>query len=237
MTPRGRRRAPTDPTIAVAYLRVSTEDQSLGPEAQRAAITRWATTNGVRVVAVYEDLGVSGGTSIEDRPGLLAAVDALRQHGAGLLVVAKRDRLARDVIICAMIERLAQRVGAKVVSADGTGNGDGPEAALMRSIIDAFGAYERALIRSRTKSALAVKRARGERTSRFAPYGYLIGPDGKMLVALPAEQEVVTRIRVMHATGLSFSEIARRLGSDGARGTRWFASSVAAIVRAPRTGG
>lgn len=29
----------SNPTIAIAYLRVSTEDQNLGPEAQRRAVT------------------------------------------------------------------------------------------------------------------------------------------------------------------------------------------------------
>ena len=218
---RNRRRA-TDSTLAVAYVRVSTDEQALGPDAQREAIERWAKANGVRIIATFEDLGVSGGAAIEDRPGLLGAVDALVEHRAGLLVAAKRDRLARDVMIAAMIERLAQRNGARVASADGTGNGDGPEAMLMRSIIDAFGAYERALIRSRTKSALAVKRARGERTSRFAPFGFTFGPDGRSLVPVAAEQTIVARVRGMHEAGTSLSAIARVLNEE----CRWPRRSV-----------
>jgi len=57
----------------------------------------------------------------------------------------------------------------------GVGNGNGPEAQLMRTMIDAFAAYERALIRARTKAALAAKAARGERTSLHAPYGWRVG--------------------------------------------------------------
>jgi hypothetical protein len=78
---------------AVAYLRVSTEDQQLGPEAQRAAIEAWAAREGVQVVAWHLDQGVSGGADVEDRPGLVAA---LRVERAGILLVAKRDRLARE---------------------------------------------------------------------------------------------------------------------------------------------
>ena len=51
------------------------------------------------MISVHEDLGLSGGTPLEKRPGLLAAPDALRQQAAGILLVAKRDRLARDVMI------------------------------------------------------------------------------------------------------------------------------------------
>jgi DNA invertase Pin-like site-specific DNA recombinase len=56
-------------------LRASTDRQDLSPGAQRAAIERWAAGAGVAVVAWHEDLGVSGGTALEDRPGLLAALD------------------------------------------------------------------------------------------------------------------------------------------------------------------
>src|SRR5678816_2395195 len=91
----------TSPAVAVAYLRVSTEDQNLGPAAQRATITAWAARQGVQVAAWFTDQGVSGGKPVEDRPALLAALEALRVHGAGLLVAGKRDRIARDVVVAA----------------------------------------------------------------------------------------------------------------------------------------
>ena len=49
-----------------------------------------------------------------------------------------------------------------------SGNGDGPEHALPRNIVAAFAEYERALIRARTRAALAVKRARSERVGQDA---------------------------------------------------------------------
>ena len=51
MTQRRRIAPTTDTRTAVAYLRVSTDEQHLGPEAQRAAITAWASREGVSVVA------------------------------------------------------------------------------------------------------------------------------------------------------------------------------------------
>ena len=145
-----------DSKVAVGYVRVSTEEQSLGPDAQRAAIERWAQSRGVRVAAMFEDHGVSGGAPAEKRPGLLAALAALRENGAGVLVAAKRDRIARDTVIAAMVEQAAGRAGATLITADGASDGVGPEGALMRGIVDVFAAYERAAIRSRT-------RARGRR--------------------------------------------------------------------------
>ena len=109
------------PERAIAYIRCSTSRQDLSPDAQRAAITAWAEREAVEVVAFHEDIGVSGGTEIDKRPGLLAATEALRTEGAGILVVAKRDRLAPDVLTSAVVERLCERTGARVASADGTG--------------------------------------------------------------------------------------------------------------------
>ena len=54
LTDMKRQKRAGNPTQAVAYIRVSTEDQHLGTEAQRAAITRWATLNGVTVVEWHE---------------------------------------------------------------------------------------------------------------------------------------------------------------------------------------
>lgn len=220
------------PRHAVGYLRVSTDEQHLGPEAQRAAIERWCAANGLELVAVREDHGVSGGAELDARPGLLGALDDLRAHRAGVLVVAKRDRLARDVVIAAMVERLVSRSGARIDSADGSGNGAGPEAEMMRGIMAVFAQYERALIRARTRAALGVKRARGERVGEV-PYGYRLGADGRTLEADPSEQAVIAAVRRLRAEGLSLRAIAERLNADAApaRGQRWHLTSVARLVR------
>jgi DNA invertase Pin-like site-specific DNA recombinase len=195
-----------NPTVAIGYVRVSTEEQSLGPEAQRAALERWAQSRGVRLAVVLEDHGISGGASVEKRPGLLAALAALREHGAGLLVAAKRDRIARDTVIAAMVEQAAGRAGAMLTTADGSSDGAGPEGALMRGIVDVFAAYERGVIRARTRAALAVKRTRGERIG-VVPYGYSLAADGVHLEENPAEQSVLAAIREMRAAGLSLRAV------------------------------
>jgi DNA invertase Pin-like site-specific DNA recombinase len=174
---------PGNPLVAVAYLRVSTEEQRLGPEAQRAAIESWAKREGVAVVAWHVDAGVSGGSDLADRPALIAALGELRAVRAGVLVIAKRDRLARDVVVAATIERAAKACGAKVLSADGTANGDSPADIFMRTMIDGAAAYERALIRARTKTALAAKRARGERAGEV-PFGFCADVDGRLVVSV-----------------------------------------------------
>ena len=220
-----------NPRRVVGYVRVSTDEQHQGPRAQRDALAAWCARNGAELVAVFEDKGVSGATSPADRPGYVQAIDALSDLDAGVLLVAKRDRLARDVMHAAMAERMAERSGAAVRSADGTGEGAGPEAALMRAMIDAFAAYERDVIRARTRAALAAKRTRGERVGEV-PFGSQVAADGVHLETNPAEAEAVAIVRELRVVGLSIRKIAAELDVRGvpARGGRWHPTTVARLL-------
>jgi DNA invertase Pin-like site-specific DNA recombinase len=195
-------------------VRVSTVDQLLGPEAQRRSIEAWATANRIEIVAWHADQGVSGSSDLDDRPGLVAALGELKVAGAGALVIAKRDRLARDTYVSATIERAVERGGARVVCADGVANGDTPADAFMRSILDAAASYERALIRARTSAALSAKRARGELVGAV-PYGYRLGDDRKTLEPNLAEQNSIARLRALRDGGYSFRKIQREATVHG----------------------
>lgn len=210
-----------DPTRAVAYLRVSTtkEQQALGVEAQRQAIEAWAKREGVEVVAVYAE-EISGGAPLEKRAVLLEAIGALRVRRAGLLVVQRLDRFSRDPLSAAMAEFEVHRLGARVVCADGVGNGDDPGSRLMKDVGLAAARFERAMISARTRAALAIKRTRGESTGT-PPYGLRVGPDGKTLVPDEHEQRVLAAVRGLRERGLSFRGVrteATRLGLVGRTG-------------------
>lgn len=232
---RRRRRPASNPLLAVAYCRVSTEEQELGPAAQRGAIERWAQAHGVSIVAWHEDLGVSGGAELEDRPALQRALGELAVRGAGVLVVSRRDRLARSVVNAATLERTVAGLGARIASADGTGEGDGPEAALMRAITDAFAAYERELLRARTRAALAVKKARGERVGQV-PFGFTA--ESGRLVRHEEEQATIARILELGAAGRSTRQIVAVLEAEKrpARGAKWYPMSVLRVLNTSSEG-
>jgi DNA invertase Pin-like site-specific DNA recombinase len=226
----GRRR--TNLHRAVGYLRVSTDEQSLGPAAQHDALVRWCRAHQIELVDVHQDLGVSGGAPLDKRPGLLGALDAMKRQDAGVLLVAKRDRLARDVVVAAMVERLVERGGGRVQAADGTGNGDTPEAALLRGVVDVFAAYERQLIKARTKAGLAVKKSRAERVGQV-PYGYRLAEDRHHLEPDPVEQKVIATILSLRAQGRSGRQIVDALQAVGARarGGRWHRTTISRILQ------
>jgi DNA invertase Pin-like site-specific DNA recombinase len=157
----------------------------------------------------------------------------VRQHGAGALVVAKRDRIARDVVLTATIERAAASAGARVVSASGEGSGDSPADAFLRTVIDGAAQYERDLIRARTCAALAAKRARGERVGAV-PYGFALHEDGVRLLADRRERVTIVRARDLRARGLSLRAVAARLAAEGCvsrNGRPFLAEQVARMLR------
>lgn len=202
-------------TKAVGYVRVSTEEQAdsgLGLEAQRAAIASAASRMGLEIVDWYSDEGVSGGT-IEGRTGLLAAIDAIKR--GYVLLVARRDRLARDAMLACWVEKeISRRYGTIVsVAGEGTDNDD-PTSILMRRIIDAFAEYERLLIGVRTKAALRVKARRGERVGRYAHYGYRLDSAGG-LVANEHEKDAIGLMIRLRGEGRSLGRIARDLEKSG----------------------
>lgn len=206
------RKPATDASKAVAYIRVSTDEQHLGPEAQLAAIETWAARQGVTVVAIHRDIGVSGATPLADCTGLMAALEDLGVHGAGTLIVSKRDRLARDVMKAAMVEARAEALGARITSTAGEGDGTDPSAKLMRQIVDAFAEYERALIGARTKAALAAKKAKGERVGGV-PYGFS-DVDGR-LVANEDERRIILEAKYLSSNGLSLRGICVKFANEG----------------------
>jgi len=217
------------PTVAVATIRVSTDRQDLGPVAQRRAIEGFAAREGITVVAWFEDIGVSGAAELDERPGLLAAIGALREHGAGCLIAHKRDRLARDPYTALTIERAAKAQGARVLTADGRANGENEDDVFMRGIDDLFAARERAMIRARTRAALAAKKSRGERVSRHLPYGFRLDADGVRLVADEAEQKVIAIVRELRAAGMSLRAVSAELETRGLVGRTGRAFAPSAI--------
>jgi DNA invertase Pin-like site-specific DNA recombinase len=221
----------TDSTKAVAYIRVSTDKQELGPEAQRAGIAQWAAQHGVQVTSWHIEEDVHGDSPCISRPVLGEALTALGD--AGLLLALRRDRVARDAVETALFERHLEQRGVRLATADGLSEEQTPEGALLRGVVDLISAYELASIRRRTKEALAAKRARGE-VSGTVPYGYRLANDGRHLELHPEEQAVVAQARTLRASGLPVRGVARELRKRGVvsrRGLPLGISQIFALIR------
>ncbi|MDB6013127.1 MAG: resolvase [Gammaproteobacteria bacterium] len=140
---------------AVGYIRVSTATQELGLEAQHDAIARFAKLEGFAVSKVFEEVETGKGSdALDRRPKLAAALQAARKAKAPVLV-AKLDRLSRDVHFISGL--MAHRVEFIVCDL-----GRQPDPFVLH-LYAALAEKERGLISARTKAGLAAATARGAR--------------------------------------------------------------------------
>ena len=154
---------------AVAYYRVSTARQGrsgLGIEAQREAVTRFAAVAGFAIVGEFVEIETGKGADALDRRPQLAAALAAGRTNRCPVIVAKLDRLSRDVAFVAglMAEKVPFIVAELGADAD----------PFMLHLYAALAEKERRLISERTKAALAARRARGAtlgNRSNFADAG------------------------------------------------------------------
>lgn len=219
----------------IGYIRVSTDQQAdsrLGLDAQQNACQNYAEKIGQQLHALFSDEGLSGSLSLEKRPGMLDAISALKR--GDVLIVAKRDRLGRDPLVVAMIESAVTRKGARIISATGEGTeNDDPSSILMRRMIDAFSEYERLIIGARTKSALSVKKNRGERVGHI-PFGFKISQDGVKLLPDECEQITLASMENILATGKSIRDAAKLMNEMqmfNRGGAKWNHASLHRVAR------
>lgn len=218
---------------AIGYVRVSSEEQAesgLGLEAQRQRIIAFCEMKGLRLAEVYEDAGVSGGKPLSSRPSGSRLLTAARR--GKVVVVAKLDRLFRSVADAANVIADFDKKGIELIAIAEGFDMTTPYGRAMAQMASVFAELERAMIRERTRSAMSVKRSRGEGISGHAPFGWDFGPDGR-LVANAREQAIIAQIRRLRADGLSYRGIAARLDGEGIlpkRGRRWIHTAVKSIL-------
>ncbi len=212
----------------VTYYRVSTSKQGtsgLGLEAQKEAVKKFVR-EGDRIVAEFVEIE-SGKNS--NRTQLASAIAACRKRGA-ILLIAKLDRLARDVALVANL----MKSGIKFVATDM------PDADPFRLHLEAAIAEEEARkISARTKAALAAAKARGTILGGFR--GYVPTDDqrarGHASQSATARQYAETILPFVQeakdAGALSLREIAASLNTKGIttpRGGSWSAVQVQRIM-------
>jgi DNA invertase Pin-like site-specific DNA recombinase len=214
----------------LAYVRVSTSRQGksgLGMEAQRDNIARFAKVEGYEVIGEYVEVETGKGSdALDRRPQLSAALNAARKRGASV-VVAKLDRLSRDVhfisgLMAHKVPFIVTELGADVDP-------------FILHLYAALSEKERSLIAGRTKAALAMRKAQGKvlggpklHEARELAQGVIkANADGHAARVLPMIRSA------QRAGATTLREIADALNARGvhtARGGKWFATSVKNIL-------
>lgn len=210
----------------VTYIRVSTAQQGksgLGIEAQRAALNRFTDTEGLEVVGEFVEVETGKGADALDRRPKLSAALATARKAKCSVVVAKLDRLSRDVhfISGLMAHRVPFIVAELGADAD----------PFMLHLYAALAEKERSLIAQRTKAALTAAKERGVKLGNpniddaraKAIETNIAGADRHAANVLP----VIDQIKAAGARTLR--EIADALNARGVatpRGGKWYATSV-----------
>jgi DNA invertase Pin-like site-specific DNA recombinase len=222
---------------AIAYYRVSTDRQrrsGLGLEAQRAAVRRFADTEGFHLADEYvEAESGKGADALERRPQLATALATARRLKCPV-IVAKLDRLSRDVAFVSGL--MAQRVPFIVAELGADAD------PFMLHLYAALAEKERRLISERTRAALAIRKAGGAKLGNPTSLRDA-GANGRRVQQAEADRFADT-LRSMvadlrSAGGLGFGAIAKLLNERGvrtSRGGRWHPSNVSNLLARGKAG-
>jgi DNA invertase Pin-like site-specific DNA recombinase len=222
---------------AIAYYRVSTARQGksgLGIEAQKAAVERFAEGEGIDLVGEHIEIETGKGADALDRRPELARALAEARRAKCPVLVAKLDRLSRDVhfISGLMAHRVPFIVAELGADAD----------PFMLHLYAALAEKERALISQRTRAALAAKKAQGVRLGNpRAAEAAAKAHAANRAAADRFAANVLPIVREIEASGLTtLRQIAAALNARGintARGGQWHSSTVHnVLVRVTQSG-
>ncbi|NOT00662.1 MAG: recombinase family protein [Phycisphaerales bacterium] len=225
---------------AIGYTRCSTHEQvvsGLGLTAQAERIAAYCRLQNLTCTEIIADPGVSGGKPLATRPGGQELLNAIRARGIETIVTLKLDRMFRNAGDCLTTVEQWERRGVALHVIDLGGNAiDTTSAAgrFMLTVLAGAAEMERNLTRERTRSALAVKRANGQRIGTV-PFGYDLAPDGRSLAPNAAEQTAVTLIHSLRARRWTLEAIAeelteRRIPTKTGRSQRWTHQAVGRIL-------
>ncbi len=216
---------------AIAYYRVSTARQGrsgLGIEAQREAVARFAAAEAFELIGEFTEVETGKGNDALDRRPQLAAALATGRQKKCPVIVAKLDRLSRDVAFISGL--MAQRVPFIVAE---LGRDADP---FMLHLYAALAEKERRLISDRTRAALAARKAQGARLGNRRNPGEAAALGSK---ALSEEADtfasnvlpIVSALQSAGVTGLrGLADALNNRGIRTARGGRWHVSNVKNVI-------
>lgn len=200
----------------VAYIRVSTDGQAgedkFGLEVQKQQITEYCRKNDMNILKWYADEGESGA---KERPGFDEIVyGEVNNPPVEAVVVAKTDRVARDIEIYYYYKMLLRKKDIELISIAEDFGKFGAFSSMLESFTLCVAQMERDNINKRTSSGRAAKSAQGGYSGGRTPFGYR--PDNGKMVIVPEEAEIVKTIfKMKDDNGQTYQAIVDKLNGDG----------------------
>ena len=152
-----------------------------------------------------------------DRPGLQELLQDSGNERFGVVIVAKMDRIARDLMSQLWIEKELLKNGAELVSAAEPFRGNDPANILFRQVIGAFAQFEKARIAERMSGGRKQKAKTGGYAGGGAPIGYTAQHGRKTLEVDTFKIVAVQRVFSIRNQnpGITLRAIAQKLNEEG----------------------
>ena len=217
----------------VAYIRVSTDgqcgDDKFGLDVQREQITEYCAKNDMNILKWFMDEGESGA---KERPGFDEIVYGdVSNPPYEAVIVAKSDRVARDINIYYYYKMLLIKKDIKLISIAEDFGQFGVFANMLEAFTLCVAEMERENITKRTSSGRKVKASKGGYSGGRPPYGY--SPLNGKLVIVPEEAEVVRYVITAKENGATFQSICDHLNAEGKTnrsGSKFSISTIQVLV-------
>lgn len=185
------------------------------PAEQRERVQAACQRDNLKLLEIHEELDVSGGRPLDQRPGLKVAVEAVENGRADVIVAAYFDRLVRSLRVQDELVTRVEKAGGQVLAVDvGRVTNDSAGQWLSGTMLGAVSEYQRRTAAERTGEAQARAVARGVAPMAHIPPGYRRGPDG-VLTPHPVEAPAVAEAFRMRADGATASEVRAYLAGQG----------------------
>jgi site-specific DNA recombinase len=206
---------------AVGVVRVSrvgdrSGEQFVSPTEQAERIRSACARDGLKLVDVVEELDVSGGASLERRPGLSRAIALVEEHKADVIVVAFFDRLVRSLKVQAEIVERVEAAGGKILAVDvGQVTNGSAGQWLSGTMLGAVSEYARRVTAERTADAKRRAVERGVAPFPNVPPGYRRAARGGSLEPHPKQARAVAKAFKLRAGGATVMEVRDHLRKSG----------------------
>ena len=225
--------------MLVGYCRVSTNNQKEEGtiELQEKSIKKYAEKNNCELVKIFKDNGVSGGSELENRPGLaeLFSYAEGNKEVEGVLIF-KLDRLARDLYIQEHLIKKLEGLNKKLISIKEPHlDSKDPMRKAFRQFMGIVSELEKAFITMRLSGGRINKAQKGGYAGGATALGY--ETKDKKLIIHEEQAEIIRMIfKMKRYKRMGLREIARELNEKGVpttRGGKWYAGTIKYILENP----
>jgi DNA invertase Pin-like site-specific DNA recombinase len=218
----------------IIYIRVSTSQQAaegISLEAQKQRLLQYCNFNGLDVVSVISDEGLSGSNS--NRQGYQELMNLVKTKQVEAVAVYSLSRFARNTIEVLKSIEVMNKKNIQFHSLTEKIDTTSPTGRFFLTTLAALGQLEREQISERTKDALAHKKSKSERVGQI-PFGFELDEDGIHLVKNEREQKIINLVLSLRSSGFTYKNIAAELEKRGIKSKvnkiKWGATQIRNII-------